>query len=115
MKNNLKKTLKKYYTKYAVYTEKLNEFKESTGEMEFIKNIHGLFYSKRGNVSKKVDKTGMTMQEKRYYIHTLDVSGINTGMIINIDEKQYAIIDIENEAEINSSYIITLEKCHDKN
>lgn len=108
-KKNLTKHFNRYSDKYEVYTRELNEFKELSDEI-LVREISGIYYSKNSGISTKTDKAGITKTKKRHLIQTLDIEKINEDMYIYIKDIKYKIIDIENEAGLSLSYILTLEE-----
>ena len=107
-KKNLTKHFNKYAKKHKLYSRELNEFKELSDEI-LIGEIAGIYYSKN-TVSRNTDKAGITTTKKRHFIQTLDIEKVKEGMYIYIEDKKYIIIDIEDEANLSLSYILTLEE-----
>lgn len=108
-KKNLTKHFNRYYNKYEVYTRELNEFKELSDEI-LVREINGIYYSKNSGISTKTDKAGITKTKKKHFIQTLDIKKVKKGMYIYIEDIKYKIIDIEDEANLSLSYILTLEE-----
>ena len=52
----------------------------------------------------------ITKTKRKHFIQTLDIEEINEGMYVYIGDKKYEIIDIEDEANLSLSYILTLEE-----
>ena len=108
-KKNLTKHFNKYAKKHKLYSRELNEFKELSDEI-LIGEITGIYYSKNSSISRNTDKSGITKTKKKHFIQTLDIEKVKEGMYIYIEDKKYIIIDIEDEANLSLSYILTLEE-----
>lgn len=106
---NLKKHFNRYAKTYKVYKKDINEFKEEIDNI-YVCDIDGIFYSKSANRSYKINEKGATITKRQYTLQTLDKKEIKFGMYIDIEDKRYVVIDIENEANLNISYLIKLEE-----
>lgn len=108
-RKNITRQFNKYSKEYQIFKRELNEFKELSGE-ELVRTIKGIYYYSKGNASRDTDKAGITKTKRKHFIQTLDIEEINEGMYVYIGDKKYEIIDIEDEANLSLSYILTLEE-----
>lgn len=107
-KRNLHRNIKRFYKKYSIYQRKINEFKEVEGE-ELVKEIDGFYFNNISTINRKVDDYGKFITGRSHYIQTSEIDGISSGMFAVVDGKRYEIIDIEDEAGLGLSYVLTLE------
>lgn len=107
-RRNLHRNVKRFYKKYSVYNRKMNEFGEIDEDI-LVKDIDGFYYTDISKISRKEDHNGKIVVGRAHYIQVSDRSDINAGMHVVIDGKRYEIIDIEDEAGLGISYILTLE------
>lgn len=110
---NLRKHFSKYATTYKLFKREMNQYKEWSGDI-YVSDIKGIFFSSNAKVNGKnaykLDEAGVVTEMKTYKLQVMDLGDITNHMYVHISNKKYEIIDIEDEAGLEVSWILKLKE-----
>lgn len=96
---------------YQFYRDKLNEYEETTGDVENVGEIKGLFHQTKSYISRKVTDATETRTKGQPLIMMCyeDSKGIQNGDKVNVAENEYRVTGINNINELCIISDVSLE------
>lgn len=109
---NIKKAFKRASIATNIYQSKINEFGEEDGE-ELLMTIDGIFYEENMKMNLNISTDGKTTTKTYQSLMVLkdDKSElIKKHMKCSIKSRNYEIIDVKNDGELDIYYVLRLSE-----
>lgn len=107
----IQREIKTHGEEYTFYRKRLDQYKQDTGETEEVATVRGLYHTEKGYVTETSGDYGKTRTRgnPKLLIMFDQIGDIQKNDIVVVNGNVYNVVDLNNVAELNVVYDLSLE------